>query len=49
MAEIKISLAKLISTVKLESVEGITSLNNNKGDMFFFSYPNLKVKITKRN
>jgi len=48
MAEMKITLAKLISSFKVDEVPNVTKLEGNKGDMFFFSYPEVQVKLTKR-
>ncbi len=48
MAEMKISLAKFISTFKVVATPE-TKLESTKGDMFFFSYPEVKVKLERRN
>lgn len=48
MVEMKISLAKFISTFKVVATPE-TKLESTKGDMFFFSYPEVKVKLERRN
>ena len=46
MAEMKMSLAKFVSNFKVTAVPE-TKLESTKGDPFFFSYPEVKVKLEK--
>ncbi len=49
MAEMKLSLARFVSTYRVsEAPGGRTRLDGRKGDPFFFSYPEVNVKLEWR-
>ncbi len=48
MAEMLISLAKFVSNFQIVD-SPVTELKGNLGDPFFFSYPEVKVKLEPRS
>ena len=48
MSEMKVAMVKLLHNYRLEWDER-TSLELQKGDMFLFSFPGIKLRFVQRN
>ena len=49
MTEMKLAMTKLLSTFSFEDEPGVTKLDIQKGGYFLLSYPEMKIKIKRRD